>query len=115
MPTPIIFGVLLHDADEEWLGRNQLMLALSAHTNVVLLEQPRFSGRWIEFRKPRPEQVGENLFVIRDAFGLRYQRLGKRLKKLHGQTPYEFVCAQFAQNPGIFIRHPTHDFPGLYT
>jgi len=39
---------------------------------------------------------------------------GKRLKKLHGQTPYQFVCAQFAQNPGIFIRDPTHDFPGLY-
>ena len=39
---------------------------------------------------------------------------GKRLKKLRGQTPYEFMCAQFAQNPGIFIRDPTHDFPGLY-
>jgi len=58
------------------------MLALSTHTNVVLLEQPRFTSRWVEFRKPRPEQIGENLFVIRDAFGLRYQRLGKRLKKL---------------------------------
>ena len=40
---------------------------------------------------------------------------GKRLKKLHGQTPYAFVCAQFAQNPGIFIRNPTQDFPGLYS
>ena len=40
---------------------------------------------------------------------------GKRLKKLRGQTPYEFMCAQFAQNPGIFIRDPTHDFSGLYT
>ena len=39
---------------------------------------------------------------------------GKRLKKLRGQTPYEFMCAQFAQNPGIFIRYPTHDFMGLY-
>ena len=40
---------------------------------------------------------------------------GKRLKKLHGQTPYEFMGTQFAQNPGIFIRDPTHDFAGLYT
>ena len=40
---------------------------------------------------------------------------GKRLKKLRGKTPFEFVCAEYAQNPGIFIRDPTHDLPGLYT
>lgn len=40
---------------------------------------------------------------------------GKRLKKLRGQTPCEFVRAEYAKNPGIFIRDPTHDFPGLYS
>ncbi len=46
---------------------------------------------------------------------LRAYNGGKRLKKLRGQTPYEFICAEHAQNPGIFIRDPTHDLPGLYT
>ena len=45
---------------------------------------------------------------------LRAYNGGKRLKKLRGQTPCEFVRAQFAQNPGIFLRNPNHDFPGLY-
>ncbi|MDJ0368094.1 IS481 family transposase, partial [Hymenobacter sp. H14-R3] len=38
----------------------------------------------------------------------------KRLKKLRGQTPYEFVCAEYTKNPTIFTRDPTHDFVGLY-
>jgi transposase InsO family protein len=38
----------------------------------------------------------------------------RRLKKLRGKTPYEFVCAEYAKNPGIFIRDPAHDLPGLY-
>ena len=46
---------------------------------------------------------------------LRAYNGGKRLKKLRGKTPFEFVCAEYAQNPGIFIRDPTHDLPGLYT
>ena len=46
---------------------------------------------------------------------LRAYNGGKRLKKLRGKTPYEFVCAEYAQNPGIFIRSPAHDFPGLYS
>jgi len=45
---------------------------------------------------------------------LRAYNGGKRLKKLRGKTPYEFVCAEYIQNPGIFIRDPTHDFSGLY-
>jgi transposase InsO family protein len=45
---------------------------------------------------------------------LRAYNGGKRLKKLRGKTPYEFVCAEYAQNPGIFIRDPTQDLPGLY-
>lgn len=40
---------------------------------------------------------------------------GKRLKKLRGKTPYEFICAEYAQNPSIFTRDPAHDLPGLYT
>ncbi len=39
----------------------------------------------------------------------------KRLKKLRGQTPYEFICAEYQKNPTTFTRDPTHDFVGLYT
>jgi transposase-like protein len=38
----------------------------------------------------------------------------KRLKKLRGKTPHEFVCAEYAKNPSIFIRDPTQDFAGPY-
>ncbi len=40
---------------------------------------------------------------------------GRRLKKLRGKTPYEFVCDEYTKNPGIFIRDPGHDLPGLYS
>jgi len=40
---------------------------------------------------------------------------GKRLKKLRGKTPYEFMLAEYAKNPGIFIPDPTHDFLGPYS
>ena len=39
----------------------------------------------------------------------------KRLKKLRGLTPYEFVCAAYKKNPTTFTRDPSNDFPGLYT
>lgn len=46
---------------------------------------------------------------------LRAYNYAKRLKKLRGKTPHEFVVAEYAKNPGIFIRDPTHEFAGLYT
>jgi transposase-like protein len=39
---------------------------------------------------------------------------GKRLKRLHGLTPYEFVCAEWRKSPSIFIRDPTQHPTGLY-
>ncbi len=46
---------------------------------------------------------------------LRAYNHAKRLKKLRGKTPHEFVCAEYAKNPGIFIRDPTHELTGLYS
>jgi len=39
----------------------------------------------------------------------------KRLKRLRGLTPHEFVCAQWQKNPTIFTCDPTHLTLGLYT
>ncbi len=39
----------------------------------------------------------------------------KRLKRLKGLTPYEFVCAEWRKNPSIFHRDPAHHIPGPYT
>ena len=38
----------------------------------------------------------------------------KRLKKLRGQTPYEFICAEYEKNPSTFKFNPNHDLVGLY-
>ena len=45
---------------------------------------------------------------------LRAHNFAERLKRLHGLTPYEFICAEWRKNPSIFIRDPTHHPPGLY-
>ena len=39
----------------------------------------------------------------------------KRLKRLQGKTPHEFICQQGHSNPTIFIRDPTHLTLGLYS
>jgi len=39
----------------------------------------------------------------------------KRLKRLHGLTPHEFVCAEWRKNPSTFIRDPTQHTPGPYS
>ena len=46
---------------------------------------------------------------------LQAYNFAKRLKRLHGLTPYEFICAEWRKNPGIFIRDPTHHPPGPYS
>ena len=54
-------------------------------------------------------QLNEHL----QAFLLAYNH-GKRLKRLQGKTPHEFICQQWHLNPTIFIRDPTHLTLGLY-
>ncbi len=39
---------------------------------------------------------------------------GKRLKRLRGLTPYEFICKAWADEPHRFILNPLHQMPGLY-
>ena len=46
---------------------------------------------------------------------LRAYNFAKRLKRLNGLTPYEFICAEWQKNPSTFIRDPTHHPPGPYT
>ena len=46
---------------------------------------------------------------------LRAYNFAKRLKRLQGLTPYEFICAEWQKNPSIFIRDPTHYPPGPYS
>ena len=48
------------------------------------------------------------------AFLLAYNH-GKRLKRLRGKTPHEFICQQWQKNPTIFTRDPTQLTLGLYT
>ena len=79
MTTAIVFGVLLRDAEEEWPGRNQLLLALTAHVPVVLLEQRRHQGR---IRASSIDSPDKNLFVVRNALSLRTSRLGRKLSHL---------------------------------
>ena len=37
----------------------------------------------------------------------------RRLKTLHGLTPYEHICKTWTKQPDRFIRDPTHQTPGL--
>jgi transposase-like protein len=46
---------------------------------------------------------------------LQAYNFAKRLKRLRGLTPYEFVCAEWRKNPSIFIRNPTDLTPGPYS
>jgi len=55
-------------------------------------------------------QLNEHL----PAFLLAYNH-GKRLKRLRGKTPHEFICQQWHLNPTIFIHDPTHLPRGLYS
>jgi transposase InsO family protein len=39
----------------------------------------------------------------------------RRLKRLRGLTPYEFICRTWAETPERFIVNPHHQMPGLNT
>ena len=45
---------------------------------------------------------------------LRAYNFAKRLKRLHGLTPCESICAEWRKNPSVFVRYPTHHPPGQY-
>ena len=45
---------------------------------------------------------------------LQAYNLAKRLKRLKGLTPHEFICAEWRKNPDIFHRDPAHHPPGPY-
>ena len=59
-------------------------------------------------------ETTEQLNVHLITFLLAYN-YAKRLKRLRGLTPYEFVCAEWRKNPSNFVRDPTHHTPGPYT
>ncbi len=40
---------------------------------------------------------------------------GKRLKRLRGLTPYQFICKAWADEPHRFTLNPLHQMPGLNT
>jgi transposase InsO family protein len=40
---------------------------------------------------------------------------GRRLKTLKGISPYEYICRQWAKEPGRFTLNPIHQMPGLNT
>ncbi|GGG17272.1 hypothetical protein GCM10010964_01910 [Caldovatus sediminis] len=40
---------------------------------------------------------------------------GRRLKRLRGLTPYEFICKAWADDPKPFTANPHHQMPGLNT
>jgi transposase InsO family protein len=39
----------------------------------------------------------------------------RRLKRLRGLTPYEFICKTWAAEPERFTANPHHQIPGLNT
>jgi transposase InsO family protein len=56
------------------------------------------------------QQLREHL----DTFLMAYN-FAKRLKTLHGLTPYEFIYQQWQQHPDLFLREPSHLTMGPYT
>lgn len=45
---------------------------------------------------------------------LQAYNFAKRLKRLKGLTPYEFMCAEWRKNPNVFHRDPADLTPGPY-
>ena len=58
-------------------------------------------------------ETADQLNTHLQSFLLAYN-FAKRLKRLKGLTPYEFVCAEWRKNPSSFIREPTHHASGPY-
>jgi transposase InsO family protein len=83
---------------------------------------PWTNGQVERFHRPLKEATGQRyhdqttaqLNEHLQAFLLAYHH-GKRLKRLRGKTPHEFICQPWQLNPAIFIRDPTQLTLGLYT
>jgi transposase InsO family protein len=54
------------------------------------------------------EQLRQHLSDFVAAYNYR-----RRLKRLRGLTPYEFICKAWASNPDRFSANPHHQMPGL--
>ena len=84
--------------------------------------RPRTNGRAERMNRPPKEatikrfhyettaQLNTHLQTFLQAYNF-----AKRLKRLKGLTPSEFICAEWRNNPGIFTQDPTHHPPGPYT
>lgn len=62
------------------------------------------------YHHPTTAELNEHL----QAFLLAYNH-GKRLQRLRGKTPHEFICQQWQLNPPIFTRDPIQLALGLYS
>jgi len=97
---PVIFGVVLDSAEEDWPGRNRLFERMAQLRPVVFLERRR-KGSLL----PRMERLPNGSYVLRAAFGLsaarqpefckRFTRrldaaLFSRALRREGLTPYVF-------------------------
>jgi glycosyltransferase involved in cell wall biosynthesis len=80
--TALVFGVLLDNGETDWPGRNQLMIALSAHVPVILLERVPGPRGLLDLRRPRLEMLAPNLYVLRSALAVRSSRMGRRIVRL---------------------------------
>ena len=56
------------------------------------------------------EQLKQHLSAFLQAYNF-----AKRLKRLRGLTPFEFVCKTWTQSPKLFRLNPLHHTPGLNT
>ncbi|HVS72506.1 MAG TPA: hypothetical protein VHQ47_14720 [Phycisphaerae bacterium] len=80
---PILYGYL-GNGYEKGLGRQGgLTDALSQLTTVILLKRSPASPSSPRYR-PTVERLRENLFIVHNAFALRFSRLGRRIGKPAG-------------------------------
>ena len=62
------------------------------------------------FHSETTDQLNTHLQAFSRAYNF-----AKRLKRLKGLTPYEFVCAEWRKNSSIFHREPKDLIPGPYS
>ncbi|MBA8862428.1 hypothetical protein FHW19_004174 [Ochrobactrum anthropi] len=60
------------------------------------------------FHYANHEQLRRHMIDFINAYNF-----GRRLKRLRGLTPYEFVCKIRATEPERFMINPIHQMPGL--
>ena len=56
------------------------------------------------------DELGQHLQLFVDAYNH-----ARRLKTLHGLTPYEYIVEMWTKEPKSFKFNPCCFFPGLYT